>query len=105
MNDLNSIILEGIVEFGSTLNRLNDGETVCFFSVKSVCTRMVSGKITERVTTTQVETRGKLAEHCFQVLTPGRGVRIVGRLSQYENPTGLGTHYIEAEHVELKRAR
>lgn len=103
MNDLNSVVFEGIVEGGSTIDRLNNDETVCFFSVKSAYTRMVRGKFTERVTTARVETRGRLAEHCFKVLAPGRGVRIAGRLSQDEEPTGRGTLYIEAEHVEFKR--
>jgi single-strand DNA-binding protein len=88
MNDLNSVLLEGILT-QDPQQALDHVEFVIETAKKTT-----EGTAKARYT---IQTTGRLAEVCQEYLTAGRGVRIVGRLGEHE-----GKVIIEAEHVEIK---
>ena len=90
MNDLNSVLLEGIV-----VGELSTGDDACSFQVESK--RTDANGICTCIGVTIV-TRGRLAQVCGEYLKAGLGVRVVGRLAYYMN---AGLH-VAAEHVEFK---
>lgn len=93
MNDLNSVLFEGVVDC------LHANKTNCDFDVVS---RRIfkdeKGFRHEQDTRVHVTTIGGLAESCKEYLTEGRGVRVVGRLGQLGGFPVL----IFAEHIEFK---
>ena len=94
MNDLNSILLEGILPNDPTANDTKDNVPVCRFIVET--SRANRAGLTRTYTFT-VETKGRLATTCNEHLQAGRGVRVVGSLAE-ENSAAV----IQAEHVEFR---
>ena len=94
-NNLNSIIIEGIVE------KCEKVENATFMRLhmrryfKDNC-----GEIHEEHTYVDVEAYGKLASSCSELLTEGAGIRVVGRIKSinYENYRIV----VHAEHIEAK---
>lgn len=104
-SDLNSILLEGkarnIHEYITPV-----GNVVARFSVDTRRNFFVSDEPRYEVFTFEVEAWWRLGQACLETLTPGCGVRIVGRLASriQIDSEGLPHNdpYILAEHVEFK---
>lgn len=96
MNQLNSVIFEGIVSDRSCWQSDDRTEYRCV--VSSIRTRKVDGKREEQRTDVEVYASDKVAQACDTHLTDGRGIRVVGRLGMHGN----GQVVVFAEHVEFK---
>jgi len=96
MNNLNSILIEGVLEADPhSLASLDVLRTT--FKVRSIrCYKVGEHKQTDELIV-PIATKGRLAEVCGEYLKAGRGVRVVGSLA--EDNEGL---YVAAEHVEFK---
>ena len=98
MNSLNSILIEGNVVASPQKKESARGTTICNFQIASSRFYRQDDTTEEEVSVFDVESWAKLAESCANNLTSGRGVRVVGRIKQYED----GKVKIIAEHVEFK---
>lgn len=98
MHPLNSILVEGRVIGKPEKRETVYGNTVCNFKI--VYSRFYQQDETteEGKSIFDIESWAKLAESCVKNCTEGRGVRVVGRLKQYED----GSIKIVADHVEFK---
>jgi len=98
MNSLNSIIIEGDV-----LGSVQSDGTPRVASVDGVDNS--SGGVIFSIISTRnhvplmvpIMATGRLADTCMEVLTAGRGVRVVGRLIGHS-----GLFAVYAEHIEFK---
>lgn len=106
MNNLNSILIEGVVDSISIPKHTSKGVPVSTFVV--VSTRF-GGRGDERVKEVsffEVEAGGRLAEDFESMGKKGRGVRVVGRLKQERWNGADGKPHskikIVAEHVEFR---
>lgn len=104
MNNLNSIIVEGIVSMDPyPSNRLGwDSETApkvptCDFSIINERCYRIDGELKKHTSLFNIIVSGRLAETCLEQLHRRRGVRIVGRLEENSKQVS-----IVAEHVEFK---
>ena len=97
MNDLNSVLIEGILTDDPTPNDTEGNDAACRFIVE---TRRTNRAGLTRTYTFAVETKGRLAMSCNEHLLSGRGVRVVGFLTE-ENAAAV----IQAEHVEFRPIR
>lgn len=94
-SNLNSVIIEGII------TKCEKVEKASYFTV---CTNRyfkdMNSEVHEEQSFFNVETYGKLAESCDNILTEGAGVRVVGRLKSinYEDFKVV----VHAEHIEAK---
>ncbi len=112
MNNLNSVLLEGVLTGKPKLS--NVGHTlglppVCWFTLESKRTYKQGDETQDEVSYFDVRVLGRIGVVCQETLTKGRGVRVVGRLKQ-ERCTDSGEKaknliYIIAEHVEFKPQR
>jgi single-stranded DNA-binding protein len=94
MNDLNSVLIEGIIIEAAQ----ESAPTTCRFCLVS----SRNGKESPFA----VRASGRLAKACIENLTMGRGLRVVGYLESaaYRDDDGI-EHYcvvINAEHVEFE---
>ena len=94
MNDLNSVLIEGVIE-GEIARSIE--KSFCDFTVKSHRACRKDGEIKEIDSFFYITTNGGLACKMIEDLTENQKVRIVGRLQQ-----GKGGVIILAEHIELK---
>jgi hypothetical protein len=100
MNNLNSIVIEGVVS--GTLKLYGRGKYKrCSFTLSSLRCWYPDGKIVRKQETrVGVMIRDtKLVEVAVEQATDGHDVRVVGRLANVEQGGGI---YIEAEHVEYR---
>jgi len=97
MNNLNSVLIEGLVIADPELSYSESGAAVCRFKVASHRAYKEEEQAVEEVSHFDIATHVRLAEVCAEYLKKGRGVRIVGRLKQDGEKV-----LIEAEHVEFK---
>ena len=97
MNNLNSILLEGILEKEPQLLTAPQGKSLCTFTLSSIHSYGTFEKRETETSSFDIETHGRLAEVCGDYLRAGRGVRVVGRLKQRDSRV-----LIVAEHVEFK---
>jgi single-stranded DNA-binding protein len=97
MNDLNSVLIEGILTDDPTANNNEGNGELCRFIVE---TRRTNHAGLTRTYTFAIETKGRLAMNCNEHLRAGRGVRVVGSLAE-ENSAAV----IQAEHVEFRPMR
>jgi single-strand DNA-binding protein len=106
MNNLNSILIEGILVRDPLLRTTAKGTSLCTFSLASNRFFKQDSKLEREVGFFDVETWAKLAEHCYNLGRKGRGVRVVGRLKQDRWTGQDGKAHsrvsIVAEHVEFK---
>lgn len=89
MNNLNSVIVEGVVSTGVN----NDG----LFTIKTTRYYKVGEEFNGENTFVECLVTGSLRDFVKVKLTEGRGVRIVGYLKEIEGNLGLFV-----EHVEFK---
>ena len=107
MNALNQIILEGNVVRQPEKRVLQSGFKVCTIPLAvNRHYRNTEGVTTDEVSFFDVDTYGNLAEACEKWCPTGRGIRVVGRLTQERWQTEEGKTKprgkIIAEHVEFK---
>jgi single-strand DNA-binding protein len=106
MNNLNSILIEGILVRDPLLRTTAKGTSLCTFSLASNRFFKQDSSLEKEVGFFDVETWSKLAEHCYNLGRKGRGVRVVGRLKQdrWTGQDGKAHSRISivAEHVEFK---
>jgi len=106
MNNLNSILLEGVLSRDPQLSYEPSGSPVCRFTIK---VRRVSTKGTDEIGYFDVQVCNRLAEVCQEYLKKDRGLRVVGRLVQdhWQDYDGVDKFevFILAEHVEFKPIR
>ena len=105
MNNLNSVLLEGNLTRDPESTVTKGWTTLCTFTIGVNRRYKKEGEQKEEVSFFEIETWGRLAENCFEYLSKGRGVRIVGRLKQarWENDEkSFSKVVIVAEHVEFK---
>jgi single-strand DNA-binding protein len=106
MNALNSILVEGNLVRDPALSKTPRGTQVCTFSLASNRYYKVDGGAQKEVSFFDVEVWSKLAEACAGNLQKGRGVRVIGRLTQDRRAGAEGKSHsrikIVGEHVEFK---
>jgi len=106
VNNLNSIILEGNLVRDPEVKTTSSGHFVTTFTVASNRYFREDDALVSEASYFDVETWGKLANACGEILVKGRGVRIVGRLKQdrwYDADNKAHSRIkIVAEHVEFK---
>lgn len=104
MNDLNSVLIEGVVSQAPTTPP-NDNDGRCRFRITSrrFVSQPADSTISESLTVLTVDTFGALSERCHEYLTVGRKVRAVGHLSQEDtDTTGELALVLVAEHLEFR---
>ncbi len=89
MNDLNSVLLEGNLTRDPESTVTKGWTTLCTFSIGVNRQYNIDDEKKEEVSFFEIETWGRLAENCFEYLSKGRGVRVVGRLKQFRWETTL----------------
>jgi single-strand DNA-binding protein len=106
MNNLNSVLIEGIITRDAVLKNTAKGTAVCNFSLASNRFYKNNDGMEKEVSFFYVETWAKLAETCGAKGNKGRGVRVVGRLKQDRWNGADGKNHskvvIVAEHVEFR---
>ena len=99
MNNLNSLIIEGIVESNPVITISKKGTPICSFTLISKRMFKEDGVLQEDTVTVTIETWARLAELCGEHCTKGRSIRIVGRLKQNMTNGNVG---VIAEHIGFK---
>ncbi|GHU63537.1 hypothetical protein FACS189445_6770 [Spirochaetia bacterium] len=106
MNNLNSVIEEGVLLEKPTFQSTPQAKPSCTFTIASNRFYRIKGKIEKEVSHFDVEAFGKVAENAHHFGQEGRGVRVVGRLQQktWTDSKGKGQSkiIIVAEHVEFR---
>lgn len=98
MNDLNSVLLEGVVE------RVNTGTTSnCEFNIASSSVNREEEKYD--ISCFTVTASGKLGETCNAKCREGVRLRIVGKLKEVDGGTNQARVVLVAEHIEFKGAK
>lgn len=92
MNNLNSLILEGILTADPVII-----DKKCDFNIESTRFIKLNGTRHEETITVRVKIADTLVEDCEERLKKGRTVRVVGRLSQDDQ--GI---FLAGEHIETK---
>jgi single-strand DNA-binding protein len=106
INDLNSILIEGELEFDPSLSETDKGIKVCNLQITSrrYYTKQ-DGTKTAKVNDFVVQIWGKLAQTCSDNLRSGRKIRVVGRIEQcrWTDKDGQSKNRVEiiAEHIEF----
>ena len=91
-NNLNSVIVEG------TITKIEKGEKAVYFTVCAYRHfRDSEGEFHEEASYFNIESYGRLAESCDEILKENTIVRVVGRLKSI-----AGNVCIVAEHIEAK---
>ena len=97
-NNLNSVIVEG------TIVKIEKVEKAAYFTV---CTKRyfkdTVGELHEEANYFNVETFGKLAESCDELLKEKTGVRVVGRLKSIRGDVCIVAEHIEAKPFTVKK--
>jgi single-strand DNA-binding protein len=107
MNNLNSVLLEGNLTKDPESTVTKGWTTLCTFSIGVNRQYKVADEKKEEVSFFEIQTWGKLAENCFEYLSKGRGVRVVGRLKQSRWESDGKSHskvLVVADQVEFKPA-
>jgi single-strand DNA-binding protein len=106
MNNLNSVLIEGNMVSDPVIRSTAKGTSVCTFSMVSSRFYRGGSGIEKEVSFFDIETRSVLAESCEKLGYKGRGVRLVGRLKQYNWTDSDGKSHskvtIAAEHIEFR---
>ena len=104
---LNSVLLEGFMVRNPLLREDADKGKVCKITISNnLYYKNVDGGMEKEVSFFNIEAVGKLADICMEKGRKGRGVRVVGRLSQTRWTGNDGkTHdkvSVVAEHIEYR---
>lgn len=92
MSNLNSVLIEGVLI--NEPSQPTENYKISDFTILTVRFYKDEDSVVQREENTfRIETRGRLAEVVSEMLHVGRGVRVVGRI------TNMG---IAAEHIEFK---
>jgi single-strand DNA-binding protein len=106
MNNLNSILLEGVLIKTPDYRSDRNNSPVCRFTLSSSRFFKGNGGVEKETGYFDIETTGKLALQCKQNGHQGREVRVVGRLKQehFRDAEGkpIARIVIAAEHVEFR---
>lgn len=114
MNDLNSILVEGVLicdpRLMSGFYGIKKGfygrERHCRFSIEVKRCYKQDEEYQQEISYFDIVIFGRLAETCAESLKKGRGVRVVGRLKQnrWKNAEGVlcSDVIVVAEHMEFK---
>ncbi len=105
MNNLNSVLIEGILTKDPKMVIEDNGRTTAEFSISSERYHKQDDEYHKEVSHFDICVFGKQAEACNEYLTEGRSVRIVGRLKQElmgDDEDVRSNVFIIAEHVEFK---
>ena len=104
MNNLNSVLIEGILVKEPEISYNSKGTPVCTFTIATNRYFKQNEEMQEEVSCFDVTVWARMAEVCQEYLHKGRGVRVVGRLKQDQTveTNGQSMVYIVAEHVEFK---
>ena len=105
MNNLNSVLIEGVLKQDPKMVIEDNGKTITEFSISSERNYKQDDEYHKEVSHFDIRVFGRQAEICNEHLTEGRSVRIVGRLKQElrrdDGDVRANVHII-AEHVEFK---
>ena len=107
MNNLNSVLLEGQIEYACCLPIDKNGEDICMFHINS--SRLFKNKnneIKKETMSIDAVAYGVLAQKCSLEISKDRKVSVVGRLTQYNNifvNSDIHKMIIVAEHVEFEK--
>ena len=82
MNNLNSLLIEGIVGSDPVVTLSEKGTTICTFTLISKCTFQEMDTPQEDTVEITVETWARVAEICDKYCMKGDAVKIIGRLKQ-----------------------
>jgi single-strand DNA-binding protein len=106
MNNLNSILIEGVLKADPLYRVTPKGTPVCTFSIMSNRCDNVDGCLQKEVYFFGIEARSKLAKTCNERGYKGRGVRVVGHLREERWSGDDGKQrsrvVIVADHVEFR---
>lgn len=108
MNNLNSVLVEGVLVADPKLNYNAKKRPVCEFTINSerYFKDSSEGGMIEDSSNFDVVCWGELAEVCAGQLHKGKGVRVVGRLQEYKQLMECdqleSKIHIIAEHLEFK---
>ena len=109
MNNLNTVLVEGLLTRDPELKHMTAESTYCRMSIAN--NRFFIDKKGQWAQDTSYFTifvYGKVADICNKYLKKGRGIRVVGRLKQYrygDPPTRRENVVIIAEHIEFQPER
>jgi single-strand DNA-binding protein len=106
VNNLNSLLIEGCLTADVELSVTNEGTPFCTFTIDSKRRFKMGNEMREEMSYFDVEAWSKLAENCKKLGQKGRGVRVVGCITQ-ERWTDPGCNeqskvVVVAEHVEFR---
>jgi single-strand DNA-binding protein len=107
MNNLNSILVEGVLVKDLELKKTPKGTSVCVFSIAT--NRWYKGEtgLMHEVSFFNIEVWSALAEACCNKGKKGHLVRVVGRLKQNRWVGADGKNkssvFVVAEHVEFRK--
>jgi single-strand DNA-binding protein len=106
MNNLNSVLIEGVLVKDPLSQLTEKGNPFCSFTIASSRFYKQDSGIEKEVGFFDVEVWGKLAKSVLKLGHKDRGVRVVGRLKQH-NTVGEGGKPVSrivvvAEHVEFR---
>ena len=106
MNDLNSLILEGVVSGKPLLNETSTTSVLNFTVETTHYYKNRAGEDVEEKSQFKVVVYGSM---CNLPLKDGVGIRLVGRLKQNKWTDGDGVSHSEvqvvAEHIEIKKTK
>jgi single-strand DNA-binding protein len=106
MNNLNSILIEGVFLKDPVLSHDKNGDPVSEFSIASDRYHKYNGDLVKDTTCITIIAEGNLAETCHSRGHKEMGVRVVGRLQQlkWQNAEGqnLSRLVVAAEHIEFR---
>lgn len=96
MNDLNSVLIEGVVAIKPYRSRVEDGQEKVRFMIKTERHKDERGQHYE-ISKFSIEVCDRLGQTCKERLDIGRKVRIVGRMIET-----VESVIVVAEHVEFR---
>jgi single-strand DNA-binding protein len=106
MNNLNSILIEGVLKTDPLYRFTAKGTPVCTFSIVSNRYSRTDNNLQEEASFFNIEAWSKLADMCNEKGHKGRGLRVVGRLKEDRWTGSDGKQHskvvIVAEHVEFR---
>ena len=105
MNQLNSVLVEGNLVADPEFSETARGISLCTFAIASERFTKRDEEYEKEVSFFEIVTWGRMADACITSLTKGRGVRVVGRLTQDRWEADGAKHSrvkIVAEHVEFR---